>query len=106
MKKEISSKIIKIKVNNNRYFYNNSYKSLLLVKLCELSRKIIRNFSIFFFVAVYYLYYLSLEKCLSGQVKCSLNIKWIEKKVNEGIISAVILMILFEFIILRIILNL
>ena len=58
MKKEISSKIIKIKVNNNRYFYNNSYKSLLLVKLCELSRKIIRNFSIFFFVAVYYLYYL------------------------------------------------
>ena len=103
MKKEISSKIIKIKVNNNRYFYNNSYKSLLLVKLCELLSKIIRFFSIFFFVAVYYLYYLSLEKCLAGEVKCSLNIKWIEKKVNEGIISAVILMILFEFIILRII---
>ena len=75
----------------------------MFYNICKSTIKIIRFSSLFFFVVVYILYYLSLEKCVAGQVRCSLNIKWIEKKLHEGVACAIILMILFEFIILRII---
>ena len=83
-------------IYNNPKFSNVLYKSSSFIKLIRFS-------SLFFFAVVYFLYYLSLEKCLAGQVRCSLNIVWIEKKLHEGVACAIILMILFEFIILNII---
>ena len=60
------------------------------------------KFSSFFylniFIISYYLYYLSLEKCLDGIAKCSLKIHWINVKLVEAIVSSIILSILIELI--------
>ena len=50
----------------------------------------------------YYLYYLSLERCLKGLDKCSLNYQWIKKKLREAIYSSFIFIVLIEFMILNI----
>ena len=56
----------------------------------------------FFFIS-YYLYYLSLEKCLLGQYKCSKKVRWIYKKLIQAFFSSFIIAILFEFMLLKII---
>ena len=57
--------------------------------------------SLFLFFISYYLYYLSLEKCMDGEDQCCQKIKWIKIKVAELISSCVIDAILFEFIIFK-----
>ena len=61
---------------------------------------------IFYFILFtysYYLYYLSLEKCLSGFDVCGGKSKWILIKLCEAIISYIIQAVLLEGIILKII---
>ena len=53
-----------------------------------------------------YLYYLSLEKCMSGEIVCSQKIDWIQKKIAQSILSSIILGILIELIILELITKL
>ena len=63
----------------------------------------INFYSIFIFIYIYYLYYLSLEKCLKGFIKCSFKTKWIQQKLNEGLLCSVLLLILIELMIHNII---
>ena len=55
-----------------------------------------------FFIS-YYLYYLSLERCLDGFDICGMKPKWILKKLTQAIISYFILALLFELMILKVI---
>lgn len=56
-------------------------------------------FSFILFIYSYYLYYLSLEKCLSGFDVCAGKSKWILIKLCEAIISYIIQAVLLEGII-------
>ena len=60
---------------------------------------------ILFFMS-YSLYYLALEKCKDGQFACGKKLGWIRKKVFQAIFSAIIIAILFEFMILKLITKL
>ena len=59
--------------------------------------------TLFIFFISYYLYYLSLEKCILGEVRCAKKINWIEKKIAQAIFSSILLGILTEFIVLNLI---
>ena len=107
-------KILIEKYANNNNFSNEklikrSYKPLNIIKCIKYDKKvksyyiIINFFSIFIFIFIYYLYYLSLEKCLNGHIRCSKSTKWIEKKLNEGLLCSVLSLILIELMILNII---
>ena len=61
------------------------------------------NFIFIIFIIIYYLYFLSLERCLEGEGKCCKKFKWIQKKLNEGLVSAILLLFTFEFMIHNII---
>ena len=50
-----------------------------------------------FFLFSYYLYYLSLEKCIQGFDECATNYHWIYMKIFEAIMSSFILALLIEF---------
>ena len=52
---------------------------------------------IILFLLSYLLYFLSLEKCLSGIDGCPIKVKWMILKIIELIISCIILSILIEF---------
>lgn len=60
-------------------------------------------FVLILFISSYYLYYLSLEKCLDGFDICGKKKKWIFRKVIEAFISYIILSIIIELIIYKII---
>ena len=78
---------------------NNSKKSVFLkIKKYKLS---FIFFNLFFIS--YYLYYLSLERCLDGFDICGMKPKWILKKLTQAIISYFILALLLELMILKII---
>lgn len=77
----------------NKKTYNNKDKFKVTI---------INLISLIFFIFAYYLYYLSLEKCSRGLDRCSLNYKWIKIKIREGIYCSFILIILIEFLILKI----
>ena len=55
-------------------------------------------FVLILFISSYYLYYLSLEKCLDGFDICGTKKKWIFRKVIEAFISYIILSIMIELI--------
>lgn len=76
----------------------NYIKKKLLIKIKNNLNQIIILLLIFF---NYYLYYLSLEKCLDGFDICGEKSKWIVKKLSQAIISYLILTILLELIILN-----
>ena len=51
--------------------------------------------SLLLFIASYYFYYLSLEKCLDGEDVCCKRWKWIFRKIKQLIISIILLIFLF-----------
>ena len=57
------------------------------------------KFSFILFNICYYLYYLSLERCMKGMTICCKNNKWIQLKLIEAICSAFILSFLIELMI-------
>jgi hypothetical protein len=86
-------KLIEIKPNN--YYF---IKNLLLLKIKNNSNKI----TIFLLIFLnYYLYVLSLEKCLEGFDICGEKSDWILKKLTQAVISYFILTLLLELIILK-----
>ena len=58
------------------------------------------------FIVSYYLFFLSLEKCLEGEAICCKKFKWIKKKVIEETISCLLIIISLELIILKKLSNL
>jgi len=60
--------------------------------------KVFKYLSIFLFIIVYFLYFLSLEKCYEGEKICSHKRKWIKTKLNEGLLSSFLLSFLLELI--------
>ena len=65
--------------------------------------KIIRFSSFFIFIVVYFLFFLSLEKCFEGEKICSKKSGWIRIKLNEALISCFLLSLLFELMVQKII---
>ena len=49
------------------------------------------------FLASYYSYFLSLEKCYEGEDRCCKKEKWIKKKVIELFLSCIIISLLIQF---------
>ena len=72
-------------------------------KLYKHHSKIINYVSIFIFISIYYLYFVSLEKCVDGHRRCSKRTKWIRKKLKEGLICSLLLIIICELMIQKII---
>ena len=86
-----------IKVYNNRKFI--FLKNSIYFKIKSLKRNNI--IILFLFLISYFLYYLSLEKCLDGEDGCCIRIKWITKKIIELIISCLLISFLLQLIILN-----
>ena len=61
--------------------------------------KLLNIISLVFFCLSYFLYYLSLEKCLLGVDVCGNKVKWILKKILQLSSSSIISSLLFLFII-------
>ena len=82
----------------NMFFFK--YKTILRTK----SKTIFFYNLVYIFLLLlsYSLYFLSLEKCLEGQVLCSQKNRWIHKKLIEAIASAIIISFLLELILLKI----
>ena len=88
----------------------NYFKKIILFKYLELFKfkhilfiliKLVRKYqSIFIFLLSYYLFYLSLEKCLEGWDECCIRTNWIKLKLIEALSSVLILFILIELIFL------
>ena len=93
--KKVYLKIIE-KKDNTLYLKN------VLFTYKKISKNSLSKISIFIlFLLAYYLYYLSLEKCLEGFDICGVKVKWILKKLSQAIISYFILALLFELILLN-----
>ena len=73
------------------------FQKLLLTKIKNNWNRII----FFLFFLNYYLYYLSLEKCLEGFDICGEKSDWILKKLTQAVISYFILTLLLELMILN-----
>ena len=58
-------------------------------------------FAYVFFFLSYLLYFISLEKCTRGMDLCPVNTGWIKRKINEVIISCLIMVILTELILYK-----
>ena len=100
-KKSIKNSIIKI--NNYNYSHMKKTRTNKIKNTHKNNKKI---FNIFFnliglilFVASYYFYYLSLEKCFEGEDECSKKLEWIKPKIIQLIISVVIIIVLLILII-------
>ena len=76
--------------NKYKYFPLNINKSKN-INIVKIFSKIVKYSSNVIFIVVYYLYFLSLEGCFEGEKKCSKKSKWIKKKTDEGLGSALIL---------------
>ena len=77
--------------------FHSSFNLLQIIKLNLI------NYYFFIFLISYLLYYLSLEKCMEGQVQCSKKNTWIKTKLTEAIFCSIILSFLIELVILNII---
>ena len=98
--KEFNKIFFKKKVlDNNKYYYLANKNFINCFKIVRSNSKIINYCSTFIFIVIYLLYYLSLEKCVDGHRRCSKRTKWIRKKLNEGLICSVLLLIMFELMI-------
>ncbi len=82
------------RIQSNYYFI----QKLILIKIKNNLNKII---ILFLSLLNYYLYYLSLEKCLEGFDNCGAKSDWILKKLTQAFISYFILTLLFELMILN-----
>ena len=91
-------KLIKIKAN--KFFLNHKWQFYLFIRYKKYLKDII---ILSFFVLNYYLYYLSLEKCLDGFDICGEKVKWILKKLIQAFSSYFLLAILFELMIFKLI---
>ena len=90
IKTESLSLIMKI-----NYKYNCIHK--IFKKYSNINLFKAKNIAIFFIFSLsYYLYYLSLEKCLDGEDECGIKLNWIKKKIIELIISCFIISFLFQ----------
>ena len=84
--------------------YNIRYNELFYIVFnLKYNIKYLNIFILILFISSYYLYYLSLEKCLEGNDLCGIKNKWILKKVIQASVSYIILAILIELIIYKII---
>ena len=99
-KNRLLNKIIKINKINYKYFSCYTEKLLIINSKLIIYRFL---FSLFLFLFSYFLYYLSLEKCMEGQVECSRKNKWIKTKLAEAISSSFIISFLLELMIFNII---
>ena len=62
------------------------------------------NVSIFIsFFLIYFLFFLSLERCYEGEDKCCMRFKWIKKKIIQESISILLTIIIFVMMLLKII---
>ena len=86
-------------LNNKKKSFFFSLKQFKICKIIIYYQSFSYNFFIFFIS--YFLYYLSLEKCLFGIEYCSQLFDWINKKLYQAIASSFILIVLFEFIIVK-----
>ena len=87
--------------NEIELIYNNPISNKRKKKIFTLSNTVY----ILFFLS-YFLYYLSLERCMQGIFECGKKIKWINRKLTQAVLSSVIICILLELMILRIITKL
>ena len=55
------------------------------------------------FLVSYYLYYLSLEKCLEGEDACTKKLKWIKKKLTQEFASCALISVLIQLMLYKII---
>ena len=82
------------RIQNNYYFI----QKLISIKIKNNLNKII---ILFLILLNYFLYYLSLEKCLKGFDICGAKSDWILRKLTQAFISYFILTLLFELMILH-----
>ena len=62
------------------------------------------NVSIFIsFFLLYFLFFLSLERCYEGEDKCCMRFKWMKKKIIQESISIFLTIIIFIMMLLKII---
>ncbi len=78
---------------------NYSIKNLVSAK--KVNKYLNKIIILFLFFLNYYLYYLSLEKCLEGFDICGQKYIWILKKLSQAVISYFISTILFELMIIN-----
>lgn len=71
---------------SNKYIIRSKKIFLVFFKL-KSNLKYLNIIIIILFISSYYLYFLSLEKCLEGFDICGLKKEWILKKVIEAFIS-------------------
>ena len=92
------------KHNIHIFRINDSQIILLNYKyLYETIKKLVKYFIIFLtFLVIYFLYFKSLEICLDGIAKCSHKYSWIERKIEEEIISCILMEIMLQLMILKI----
>ena len=103
------AKLNKLKLNNSikvkyyKYYYQKKYRfKSHKFKNNDVKKKTCIAFNIIglvLFLTSYYLYYLSLEKCLDGEDICSKNWNWIIIKFKQLMISSVLIIILIFLII-------
>lgn len=89
-------KYLKLQTSYNYNNYNNDAKHFYMFKKKSI-------FHLLLFILSYFLYYLSLEKCLNGFDVCGEKTKWIIIKLCEAILSYFILALLCEGMICKII---
>ena len=102
-----ANKIDNYKYSSREKFIQGNQK----IKIKYKNQKNLKSiFKIFFngiglllFIISYYFYYLSLDKCLQGEDECTKKLKWIQLRLNQYIISVVIITILFALIFYNII---
>ena len=89
-----------------KYQFKNKFRKKNETKYIEgkiIAKSIMNILSLMLFIIAYYFYYLSIEKCLIGENECSQKWNWIKLKVEQLIISTLIIFFLFALIIYKII---
>ena len=87
----------------NKFFMKIKQRKIWIIIILFYIKKYFKFTYILFFFFGYFLYFLSLEKCYDGFDICSINTKWIKHKINEVLLSCVIIVILIELIFYKII---
>ena len=95
---EYNKLFLRKKLDKKNYSSLDKVRCINYNKIIKRNYKIINFCSIFLFIFIYYLYYLSLEKCFGGLRICSRRTQWISEKLNEGLLCSILLSILFELI--------
>ena len=80
----------------------NKIKNLILIIIYYFKR-LCKYYYIFLFLISYIFYCLSLEKCYEGFDTCSLKTEWIKIKIEQEIVSCIIIVLLLELILYKII---